>query len=1003
MINEALPCLYPVDSPSLSSLPSSHPLRSSLLSHPTEFSIKMSFSSRLKASENAHGRGRVLRDNQESNASTIPRQTFENTLDATIQIIQQITQLIPIQTAKNVLIGITSILLLLQKNTKNKDGLTSLARRCDAICSTLARATEDVSTEDISDVLTDALRTLESSIDELHSSVDKAMQRGRIRRLVGATLDEKQINEWTRELDSTLILFSAGVNIVSGIRSEQTYRLLKHREGQSLRPELPPAPPAMFFGREDLFTKVKSALLRDEDVVLIGTGGIGKSTIAKALIHDEDIRRRYARRFFITYEGMDPLTITSGSFVDRIACALGLPMRGSHNKHTIVSNLASSTVLMVLDNAETFEDAANQDVTEQISSIVSEIANTQGVTVILTSRTSRNARNTRWTEFYVPALRKAPAREYFRTIYHGDITDEDIDELLGTLDFHPLSIHILAHTARESGWTGEELRDEWQAQRSRLLQKGHKKENLGFTVQLSLNSPSVKDLGDNAVNVLRVIAFFPQGINRKHATRLFPTIPDILSLMDTLYKVSLVYRSGTFLSTLAPIRLFLLDVFSPPGLDLLADIRQTYYDSLWEVSETKDSHAELIISDHLNIEYLIAHDIAHGPDNTQDATLACHRFLFGLRQHKVRPTSLALMIPPLPEASYDEKQSKAWCLEALGMLYSGLSGYARVRAACSAAFTLFVDIGDHIMAARCLSNTAMSDNNLGFYSRAQRLLEDFICSPSWNYADEEKPEIHFTLDWSKMYTSRESADKLFLLSMDDPFRGPQSHVRHWQARMYHGYNRPEEVEGHLESIRSLCMTSSNIWDHWRFLQAAAEAAFLQQRFDTAMDFLNQASDAASGDSDFLLTLIILKHQAAVASVQGNYEHSRSLLQHAIDTLSVVSTPSSSDFLYIRYVHGRNELYARNYSEARRLLSDVIIDSDIHGNLAVKLRSTRALGEAELLFGCKTNSDRSFGQTVELCREAGISPESLHIIEPMMLNLDDGEFPGWKNFLRGQTV
>ncbi|KAG9316208.1 hypothetical protein JVU11DRAFT_2235 [Chiua virens] len=143
---------------------------------------------------------------------------------------------------------------------------------------------------------------------------------------------------------------------------------------------------------------------------------------------------------------------------------------------------------MVLDNAETFEDAADRDAAEHISSIVAEIANTRGVTVMLTSRTSRNARLVSWTEFSVPPLEKLPAREYFRKIYHGDITDDAVDGLLAMLDFHPLSIHILAYTAKESRWTGEELCEEWNTQHSRLLQTGDKKENLGtsaITLEMS--------------------------------------------------------------------------------------------------------------------------------------------------------------------------------------------------------------------------------------------------------------------------------------------------------------------------------------------------------------------------------------------------------------------------------------------------------------------------------------------------------------------------------------
>ncbi|KAG9316223.1 hypothetical protein JVU11DRAFT_2250 [Chiua virens] len=111
-------------------------------------------------------------------------ETADKVLEATIQVIQQVTQFVPLDIAKNVLKGITSILMLLQKNIQNKASMMGLARRCDTICSILAQATKDVSMDDISDALNEALRTLKSSIDDLHSDVMKALQHGRVRKLV---------------------------------------------------------------------------------------------------------------------------------------------------------------------------------------------------------------------------------------------------------------------------------------------------------------------------------------------------------------------------------------------------------------------------------------------------------------------------------------------------------------------------------------------------------------------------------------------------------------------------------------------------------------------------------------------------------------------------------------------------------------------------------------------------------------------------------------------------
>ncbi|KAG9309657.1 P-loop containing nucleoside triphosphate hydrolase protein [Chiua virens] len=342
----------------------------------------------------------------------IQRQDITTILELTIESIQAINDLIPIAMAKNILTGITRILLLFQKCINNKDDLKGLVRRCEDVCSTLAQATRGVSMDQISDVLLGALSTLESSIDELHSKVKETLQHGRVRRFFSANLDEKQINSWSTELDRIFGTFNTKLNINSGIRLEQVYYILMHPEVRNLIPDPPPSPPAMFFGREELFSQVKDALLHDKDVALIGPGGIGKSSVAKAVINDDDIKEHYGRRFFVTFDGMDRTQMTLDVLIQRVASTLGLHVSGAECERQVKSNLKSSPVLLVLDNAETFEDIVDPDEALRIESFIADIANALGVSVILTSRTRNSARKVRWTRFIVPPLEKLPARQY---------------------------------------------------------------------------------------------------------------------------------------------------------------------------------------------------------------------------------------------------------------------------------------------------------------------------------------------------------------------------------------------------------------------------------------------------------------------------------------------------------------------------------------------------------------------------------------------------------------
>lgn len=65
-----------------------------------------------------------------------------------------------------------------------------------------------------------------------------------------------------------------------------------------------------------------------------------------------------------------------------------------------------------------------------------------------------------------------------------------------------------------------------------MLQTGHNK-SLAALIELSLASPMFQGLGPDAQALLAVVAFFPQGINEKNLSWLFPTIHNGTSLTNS--------------------------------------------------------------------------------------------------------------------------------------------------------------------------------------------------------------------------------------------------------------------------------------------------------------------------------------------------------------------------------------------------------------------------------------------------------------------------------------
>ena len=396
-----------------------------------------------------------------------------------------------------------------------------------------------------------------------------------------------------------------------------------------------------------------------EPIALIGAGGIGKTSIALTVLHDSRMEGRFGdnRRFI----RCDQFPASALHFLARLSKVIGAGVENPEDLTPLRPLLSSKEMLIVLDNAESILDPKGTNA-EEIYSVVDELCQFKKVCLCVTSRiTTVPSRCKRPT---IPTLSMEAACNIFHGIYDGDRQSNIISDLLRRLDFHALSITLLATTASQNAWDYDRLAKEWNTQRAKVLQTLHNK-SLAATIELSLTSPTFQSLGSDARDLLGVVAFFPQGIDEKNIDWLFPNISNTNNTFDGFCVLSLTYRSNGFITTLAPIRDY-LSLKDPRSSPLLCATRDCYFSRLSvEVGPGLPGFAEArwVASEDLNVEHLL--DVFASIDDTDNIWEACCNFLKHLVWHKPRQTVLKPRIQHLP-VNHPYKPN---CLFALSLLF----------------------------------------------------------------------------------------------------------------------------------------------------------------------------------------------------------------------------------------------------------------------------------------------------------------------------------------------
>ena len=434
----------------------------------------------------------------------------------------------------------------------------------------------------------------------------------------------------------------------------------------SIPGESPPPPPRIFFGRGELIEKIVGWAERLTPHALVGVGGIGKTAIALAVLHDDRIKRRFGedRRFI----RCDKFPLSLPHFLRRLSETIGAGVENPEDLTPLRPFLSSRNMFIVLDNAESVLDPHVAGAVG-IYGVVEELSQLDNICLCITSRISTLPPEFEWLD--IPTLSKEAAYDTFHRIHKHGGRSELVNNILEQVGFHTLSIVLLATVAHHNKWDTDRLVREWDERRTDILQTDHNR-SLAATIELSISSPMFQDLGPDARNILRIAAFFPHGINENNTDWLFPTISRRKEILDKFCVLSLAYRCGSFIAMLAPIRDY-LSPKDPVSAPLLCSTKERYFSRLSvDVYPGRPGFEEArwITSEDVNIEHLL--DVFTTIDATSDSVWgACVDFTKHLSWHKPRLITLGRKI----EALSDDHSSKRECLFYLSRLLHRVGNY----------------------------------------------------------------------------------------------------------------------------------------------------------------------------------------------------------------------------------------------------------------------------------------------------------------------------------------
>ncbi|KAJ7859923.1 P-loop containing nucleoside triphosphate hydrolase protein [Mycena leptocephala] len=405
-----------------------------------------------------------------------------------------------------------------------------------------------------------------------------------------------------------------------------------------------PSEPKIFHGRDSELSNILQLFSEGTPrIAILGAGGMGKTSLARAVLHHTEITERYNQhRFFVACD----LAATQVELAALIGVHVGLKP-GKDITHQVIQYFSSGLDnLLILDNLETvWEPAESRGNIEEFLSLLTGVNH---LALVVTMRGAERPVKVAWTHPFLPTLKpleQDAARQTFIDIADNTHDPKEVDKVLSLTDNLPLAISLIAYLVDSEGCS--HVLSRWEEEKTSLISDGYDRtSNLDMSISLSLSSPR---LNPHSKDLLSLLSMLPDGLSDVELVQSKLPINNILGCKVALICTSLAYSDEhKRLKALVPIREYMQKI-QPPSKHLIQPLLKHFQELLefymeYQGNQTSSSTVVRVSSNYSNIQNVLQNGLQHGHQDLVNS-IYCTCYLNDFSQRiRQGPTSLLQQI-----------------------------------------------------------------------------------------------------------------------------------------------------------------------------------------------------------------------------------------------------------------------------------------------------------------------------------------------------------------------